>query len=112
MIESDCSECSHNSHTKKIEMENTKTKTKLDHLRMVMQQKKKNREARKLQASPYNVKAGGVLLATLPLLNTNDDSKGDESLDSSLDSSSPADSSSATPTFGLETHLVEEASIA
>ena len=73
---------------------------------MVMQQKKKSREARKLQASPYNVKAGGVLLATIPL-----HTKGDESLDSSMDSSNAADSSSATP-FGLENHLVEEASIA
>lgn len=79
---------------------------------MVMQQKKINREARKLQASPYNVKAGGVLLSSLPLMNTSDNSKGDEILDSSVDSSNTAESSSTTSTFGIENHLVEEASIA
>jgi hypothetical protein len=36
-----------------IEMENSKTKSKLDQLRLVMQQKKERREARKLKSSPY-----------------------------------------------------------
>lgn len=36
-----------------IEMENSKTKSKLEQLRLVMQQKKERREARKLQGSPY-----------------------------------------------------------
>lgn len=35
-------------------MENSKTKYKLDQLRLVMQQKKERREARKLKNAPYN----------------------------------------------------------
>jgi hypothetical protein len=35
-------------------MENMKTKSKLDQLKLVMQQKKERREARKLKCSPYN----------------------------------------------------------
>lgn len=35
-------------------MENMKTKSKLDQLKLVMQQKKERREARKLQIAPYN----------------------------------------------------------
>lgn len=38
----------------KLEMENMKTKTKLDQLKLVMQQKKERREARKLKIAPYN----------------------------------------------------------
>lgn len=36
-----------------VERENSKTKSKLDQLRLVMQQKKERREARKLQSAPY-----------------------------------------------------------
>lgn len=35
-------------------MENSKTKSKLEQLRLVMQQKKERREARKIQGSPYS----------------------------------------------------------
>lgn len=35
-------------------MENMKTKSKLDQLKLVMQQKKERREARKLKLAPYN----------------------------------------------------------
>lgn len=38
----------------KLEMENMKTKSKLDQLKLVMQQKKERREARKLKIAPYN----------------------------------------------------------
>lgn len=41
---------------KNKELENSKTKEKLDQLRLVMQQKKERREARKLNANPYNGK--------------------------------------------------------
>lgn len=36
-----------------MELENSKTKSKLDQLRLVMQQRKERRAARKLKASPY-----------------------------------------------------------
>jgi hypothetical protein len=49
-----CIEC--NQNMLKLEIENSKTKHKLDQLRLVMQQKKERREARKLKASPYNGK--------------------------------------------------------
>lgn len=37
-----------------LAMENSKTKCKLEQLRLVMQQKKQRREARKLKTMPYN----------------------------------------------------------
>jgi hypothetical protein len=39
---------------RKLEIENMKTKSKLDQLKLVMQQKKERREARKLKIAPYN----------------------------------------------------------
>lgn len=39
---------------KTFAMENSKTKCKLEQLRLVMQQKKQRREARKLKTLPYN----------------------------------------------------------
>lgn len=49
-----CTECNQTLINKKLEMENMKTKSKLDQLKLVMQQKKERREARKLKCSPYN----------------------------------------------------------
>lgn len=46
-----CTKCSN------TEIENNKTKCKLDHLRLIMQQKKQRREARKLKNLPYNSQA-------------------------------------------------------
>ncbi|KAJ2946881.1 hypothetical protein O0L34_g16214 [Tuta absoluta] len=39
---------------KTLALDNSKTKCKLEHLRLVMQQKKQRREARKLKTMPYN----------------------------------------------------------
>lgn len=50
----DCSECYQTMRNQKLEMENLKTKSKLDQLKLVMQQKKERREARKLKIAPYN----------------------------------------------------------
>lgn len=48
-----CVECNHRQLTNhKLEIENLKTKNKLDHLKLVMQQKKERREARKLKITP------------------------------------------------------------
>ncbi|KAL7031831.1 hypothetical protein ACKWTF_007146 [Chironomus riparius] len=49
-----CTECNQTLINQKLEMENMKTKSKLDQLKLVMQQKKERREARKLKCSPYN----------------------------------------------------------
>ena len=48
-----------------IELENSKTKSKLEQLRLVMQQKKERREARKLQLSPYGNRAPATTTNTL-----------------------------------------------
>lgn len=47
-----------------LEIENSKTKYKVDQLRLVMQQKKERREARKLKNSPINM-ASRVPIANL-----------------------------------------------
>lgn len=44
-------------------MENSKTKSKLDQLRLVMQQRKERRAARKLKASPYGAR---IISSTCP----------------------------------------------
>ncbi|EDW08062.2 uncharacterized protein Dmoj_GI14292 [Drosophila mojavensis] len=46
------------------DLANLKTKSKLDQLRLVMQQRKQKREARKLKSSPYDANAG-ILTATV-----------------------------------------------
>lgn len=43
-----------------IELENNKTKSKLEQLRLVMQQKKERREARKLRGAPYGARVVGA----------------------------------------------------
>uniref|UniRef100_A0A1Q3EWU2 Putative lateral signaling target protein 2 n=1 Tax=Culex tarsalis TaxID=7177 RepID=A0A1Q3EWU2_CULTA len=50
------------------ELENSKTKSKLDSLRLIMQQKKERREARKQKCAPYPVQAAAPTLA-VPTLN-------------------------------------------
>lgn len=45
---------------RKLEIENMKTKNKLDQLKLVMQQKKERREARKLKIAPYNNQLTGT----------------------------------------------------
>ncbi|XP_017869166.1 PREDICTED: mucin-5AC [Drosophila arizonae] len=46
------------------DLANLKTKSKLDQLRLVMQQRKQKREARKLKSTPYDANAG-ILTATV-----------------------------------------------
>lgn len=43
-----------------MEIENNKTRTKLDQLRLVMQQRRERREARKMRSAPY----GGRIIGT------------------------------------------------
>lgn len=49
-----CIKCNSN------ELENNKTKNKLEQLRLVMQQKKERREARKLRGAPYGARVVGA----------------------------------------------------
>lgn len=43
-----------------MEIENNKTKTKLDQLRLVMQQRREKREARKMRSAPYGCRIIGA----------------------------------------------------
>lgn len=47
-----------------MEIENNKTRTKLDQLRLVMQQRRERREARKMRAAPYGGRIIGTAAAT------------------------------------------------
>lgn len=49
-----------------MEIENNKTKTKLDQLRLVMQQRRERREARKMRSAPYGGRIIGAA-ATNPI---------------------------------------------
>lgn len=57
----ECSGCNQMLVNRKLEIENMKTKSKLDQLKLVMQQKKERREARKLKIAPYNNQLSGSL---------------------------------------------------
>lgn len=54
-----------------IELENSKTKNKLEQLRLVMQQKKERREARKLRLAPYGGRLVGANTAQPGSLTSN-----------------------------------------
>lgn len=47
-----------------MEIENNKTRTKLDQLRLVMQQRRERREARKMRSAPYGGRIIGTAAAT------------------------------------------------
>lgn len=55
-----CTKCSN------MEIENSKTKLKLDQLRLVMQQRRERREARKMRSAPY----GGRIIGSAATTNT------------------------------------------
>lgn len=65
-----------------MEIENNKIKTKLDQLRLVMQQRRERREARKMRSAPYGGRIIGAA-ATNPIAST-------------TNSSNPNDGSNAT----------------
>lgn len=55
-----CDKCS------SMEIDNNKTKNKMDQLRLVMQQRRERREARKMRSAPYGgrIDIGGVTPST------------------------------------------------
>lgn len=53
-----CTKCSD------MEIQNNKTKTKLDQLRLVMQQRRERREARKMRSAPYGGRIIGAAATT------------------------------------------------
>lgn len=57
-VRDDCEGCNQTMVNRRLEIENMKTKSKLDQLKLVMQQKKEKREARKMKIAPYNSQKG------------------------------------------------------
>lgn len=70
-----CTKCSN------IEIENNKTKTKLDQLRLVMQQRREQREARKMRAAPYAIGRIDIGAAAATTSSTNSTSNSTNSND-------------------------------
>jgi len=100
-------------------MENMKTKSKLDQLKLVMQQKKERREARKLKCAPYNAQHSPHLNisamsnaqpVSVPLL-----SAANNSINNANGNHNRINSSGETPltaTISSENHLEEVETVA
>lgn len=77
-----CVKCSN------MELENSKTKIKLDQLRLVMQQRRERREARKMKAAPYGARIIGTTAtatATAGTSNTNDSTNNTSVIQTTID---------------------------
>lgn len=95
-------------------MENMKTKSKLDQLKLVMQQKKERREARKLKCSPYNTQHSPHLnisaqSVSVPLLSANNSINNANGNHNRINSSGEAP---LTATISSENHLEEVETVA
>lgn len=78
-----CTKCSN------MEIENNKTKTKLDQLRLVMQQRRERREARKLRSAPYGGRIiGAAATATTSNSSSNPTNQNDSANNGSVISAS------------------------
>lgn len=75
-----CTKCSN------MELENSKTKSKLDQLRLVMQQRKERREARKLKASPYGAH---IISSTCPATSDIEDVTNGQSMQTAMEVAGP-----------------------
>lgn len=76
-----CTKCSN------MEIENNKTKTKLDQLRLVMQERRERREARKLRSAPYGGRIIGAsaTATTSNATNQNDSANNGSVISASVD---------------------------
>ncbi|KAG5682739.1 hypothetical protein PVAND_012072 [Polypedilum vanderplanki] len=122
----DCTECNQTLINQKLEMENMKTKSKLESLKLVMQQKKERREARKLKLSPYNTQhsitaatattltAQTVIPVPLVSASNNSINGGASHNRSTLNGSADGTSTSATISASIssENHLEEVETVA
>lgn len=115
----ECTECNQTLINQKLEMENMKTKSKLESLKLVMQQKKERREARKLKLSPYNTQHSTTAAASstvtsqtvvpVPLVSASNNSiNGGASHNRTIDGTSATISAS----ISSENHLEEVETVA
>lgn len=111
-----CCSCNQTLVNRKLEIENMKTKSKLDHLKLVMQQKKERREARKLKIAPSNTQLGSLVsigsqpTPTAVLVPIMPESMNDSSMlmpgsSTSLNESTDSSSSSATTATAIATSI-------
>lgn len=103
----------------KLEMENMKTKSKLDQLKLVMREKKERREARKLKIAPYNAPqhSPSSHLANVPLVTTPvpahvSPSSSSSSVNGSNLNRMNSDASASSITISSENHMEEVDTVA
>lgn len=90
-----------------VERENSQTKSKLDQLRLVMQQKKARREARKLQTAPYAPSLPAGLNSSTACQATVDASAGGDATAAVATQSTPASPTSSSSTGPVELTAAE-----
>lgn len=97
-----CQKCSN-------ELDNIKTKSKLDQLRLVMQQRKQKREARKLKGAPYGARVVGTT-TTAAAAGVSDNTATTLSASNTSPITTPISvaASATTPSEVSPNHLVEE----
>jgi hypothetical protein len=104
----------------KFEMENMKTKSKLDQLKLVMREKKERREARKLRIAPYNAPqhspSSSHLASVTPTTTTPVPTHVSPSSSSSVNGSNlnrmNSDASASAITISSENHMEEVDTVA
>jgi hypothetical protein len=112
-----CAGCNQSFINRKHEIENLKTKNKLDQLKLVMQQKKERREARKLKIAPYNAPNGthvslpnaspttAVLVPVMPANNSEMNGSLMTNVTNHLNDSAEAGSSSSATATAIATSI-------
>lgn len=90
------------------ELDNIKTKSKLDQLRLVMQQRKQKREARKLMGAPYGARVVGTTTTATASGVSDNTAATLTASNSSIATPISVATSATTPSEVSPNHLVEE----
>lgn len=90
------------------EMDNIKTKSKLDQLRLVMQQRKQKREARKLKGAPYGARVVGTTTTATAAGVTDAGTSTLTAANTSISSPISVAASATAPSEVSPNHIVEE----
>lgn len=89
-------------------MDNIKTKSKLDQLRLVMQQRKQKREARKLKGAPYGARVVGTTTTATAAGVTDAGTSTLTAANTSISSPISVAASATAPSEVSPNHIVEE----
>lgn len=91
------------------ELDNIKTKSKLDQLRLVMQQRKQKREARKLKGAPYGARVVGTTTTAAAASGVTDNTGSAlSSANNPITTPISVATATTTPSEVSPNHLVEE----